>query len=58
MKYIQAKAADIKAFVAVMYENGKTPSGTAGMSWESLSELEKQIPELTYKTLGQKQKMA
>jgi len=58
MKHIQAKAADIKMFVAAMYKNGKTPSDSAGLSWESLSELEKKVPELTCKTLGQKRKLA
>lgn len=58
MKHIQAKASDIKKFVAALYEDGKTPSERAGMPWDSLSTLERKVPELTCKTLAHKQKLA
>ncbi|WP_157810313.1 hypothetical protein [Vibrio sp. HA2012] len=49
MKLVQADRSDIKKFVASLYENGKTPSERFGMTWNSLSQLEKDVPELTEK---------
>ncbi|WP_413113846.1 hypothetical protein [Thaumasiovibrio sp. DFM-14] len=45
----QGKASNAKAFVASLYANGKKPCERFGLTWESLSELERKVPSLTCK---------
>lgn len=55
---IQTNATEMKAFVANLYKDGRKPCERFGMSWESLSELENEVPELTCKTLDKNNKTA
>lgn len=49
MKNVQVNASELKQFAAKAYANGKTPSERFGMTWEMLSELEQNNPQLTCK---------
>ena len=51
MRQIETSPKKIKAFVANLHANGKKPSERFGMSWDALSKLEKEVPELTCRTL-------
>lgn len=58
MKNIQTTTADINKFVASIYSTGKTASEHFDMTWNSLSKLEQQVPEITCKTLDRDNKTA
>lgn len=49
MKEVQLTTSELKQFAAQMYAEDKTPSERFGMTWEELSTLEKENPELTCK---------
>ncbi|MGF1762466.1 hypothetical protein [Aliivibrio kagoshimensis] len=49
MNNIQTNRAELKEFVASLYADGKTPCEQFGVSWEQLSELEKDVPQITCK---------
>ena len=55
---IQTNSTEMQAFIANLYKDGKKPCESFGMSWESLSKLEEQVPELTCKTLEKNNKTA
>jgi hypothetical protein len=48
----EAKIQEIKTLVAKLYADGKHPSETFGMSWEMLSQMENDHPEITCKAHG------
>ncbi|MBE5145597.1 MULTISPECIES: hypothetical protein [Vibrio harveyi group] len=50
MKNVQVSRSDVKGIVAKLFDNGKTPSERFGLTWKQLSELERNVPELTCKT--------
>ncbi|MUK51100.1 hypothetical protein [Aliivibrio fischeri] len=47
MKHVKTNISDIKQFAASVYANGKKPCEQFGMTWASLSQLEKNNPKLT-----------
>ncbi|WP_445773422.1 hypothetical protein [Shewanella sp.] len=49
MKSIQMNRKEVQDFVLELFADGKTPSERFGMTWASLSQLERNIPELTCK---------
>ena len=51
MRQIETSPEKIKAFIADLYKNGEQPCERFGMSWDSLSKLEKNVPELTCRTI-------
>ncbi|EIY8041237.1 hypothetical protein MNR05_001331 [Vibrio vulnificus] len=58
MKNVQATRSDIKGFVEGLFSNGKSPSERFGVTWKQLSELEKQVPQLTCHSNDKCQKTA
>ncbi|CAM4044228.1 hypothetical protein [Vibrio neonatus] len=50
MKEIQVTKQKVNEILSNMYKNGKSPSERFGLTWDSLSELESNNPQLTYKT--------
>ena len=57
MTNVQASVNDMQDFVASIYANGK-PCERFGMSWDSLSALEAEMPEVTTKQSEAKCKTA
>lgn len=49
MKNVQVSRDELKKFVSNLYSNGKKPCERFGLTWDSLSTLEKNVPELTCK---------
>ncbi len=47
---IETSPGKIKSFVGELYENGKKPCEKFGVTHKQLSDLEKNVPELTCKT--------
>ncbi len=47
MKNVQVNRDELKTFVSSLYSNGKKPCERFGLTWDSLSTLEKKVPELT-----------
>ena len=49
-----AKTKEIKTLINDMFANDKSPSETFGMSWDMLSKIENDQPNLTCNTYGKK----
>ncbi|MGT3790967.1 hypothetical protein ACVTD8_16860 [Vibrio cholerae] len=47
MKNVQVNRDELKAFVSSLYSDGKKPCERFGLTWDSLSALEQEVPELT-----------
>ncbi|MEN2271869.1 hypothetical protein AAGF18_19795 [Vibrio diabolicus] len=58
MKNVKTNRAEVKQFVTDLFAGGKTPSERFGMTWDTLSSLEHQVPELTCKSENNKCKTA
>ena len=58
MRTIKTSEKEIKAFISGLFADGKTPSEAFGTSWQQLSELEANHPEITIKTAAKTQKTA
>ncbi|SJN60104.1 hypothetical protein VR7878_04008 [Vibrio ruber DSM 16370] len=50
MKKDKAIRGNAKSFVASLYAGGKRPCERFGLSWDSLSRLERKIPSITCKS--------
>lgn len=49
MKQVKANSSNAKAFVASLYAGGKKPCEQFGLTWDSLSDLERKVPSITCK---------